>query len=265
MIGARRTDKDWEYYGKHAPYFGVLTDDRFKNENLDLDAKDAFFASGEKYTEFLFGLLDEFALSFRPERSLDFGCGVGRLTLPLAGRSKEALGVDVAEGMLAEARENSRQRGLTNTSFVQGDDALSQVTGTFDLVHSFIVFQHIPPKRGEAIVKRMISLLRPDGVGALHFTYAFGSNSPLVRRLMVRAYKTVPLLFGLRNVVRGRPFNEPMMQMNEYSLNRLLRILEESGCHRVQVRFTETSAYRMPFYGALILFQKRDTDVRAHG
>jgi len=55
------------------------------------------------------------------------------------------------------------------------------------------------------------------------------------------------------------------MQMNQYNLNRILRILQESGCHRVHVRFTETGYYGEPFYGVILFFQKHRLDVTAHG
>ena len=55
---------------------------------------------------------------------------------------------------------------------MESDDDLSKVTGTFDLIHSFIVLQHIATSRGEKIFRRMLSLLNEGGIGFLHFTYA---------------------------------------------------------------------------------------------
>jgi len=71
-------------------------------------------------------------------------------------------------------------------------------------------------------------------------------------------------LYGMRNVLKGRPFDEPMMQMNRYDCNRLFRILQESGCHNVHVRFTETGYFGYGFYGVVLYFRKERTDVTAH-
>jgi SAM-dependent methyltransferase len=260
------TDKTWEYYGKTNPYFGVLTTERFKNENLTSDNKAAFFESGHAYLDFVFQVAREnLDSSFRPKRALDFGCGVGRLALPLARQCESVVGVDISDSMLAEARSNCREQGLTNATFVKGDDTLSGVSGSFDLVHSFIVFQHIPPKRGEVILQKLVDLVREDGIGILHFTYSFGTSLSVGRRLLIEGYRRVPGLYSLRNIVKGRPFSEPMMEMNEYSLNALLRRLQESGCHKIAIRFTETGAFGQPFYGAILFFQKKRTDVRAYG
>ncbi|MGO9838163.1 MAG: class I SAM-dependent methyltransferase [Polyangiaceae bacterium] len=260
------SDKTWEYFGKTDPYFGVLTQDGYRTGTLTGEAKRVFFDSGKSYVDFALGQVREHLdASFQPTAGLDFGCGVGRLTIPLARVCRSIVGVDVSESMLAEAAMNSREHGVFNATFVKGDDGLSNVSGPLDFVHSFIVFQHIPMKRGEAILERLIDLLQEDGVGVLHFTCSWSSKTSTMRRLLTEAYRSVPLTFALRNLLKGRPANEPLMQMNRYDLNRLLRILHETGCHRVHVRFTETGYYGNPFYGVILFFQKHREDVRAYG
>jgi SAM-dependent methyltransferase len=264
MFGSSHTDSAWEYFGRTQPYFGVLTHDGYRTDKLTAEAKRAFFESGQRYVDFILTTLrDELDASLEGARGLDFGCGVGRLTIPLARACKSIQGVDVSESMLAEARKNTEESGITNASFVRGDDHLSSVSGPLGFVHSFIVFQHIPPDRGEAILNRLVDLLQQDGVGVLHFTCSWASSTPLVRRLITSAYKHVPLSFAARNLLKGRPVGEPMMQMNRYNLNRILRALHELGCHRTHVRFTETGYFGQPFYGVLLFFQKRRLDVRA--
>jgi SAM-dependent methyltransferase len=263
---SNNSDETWEYYGRTDPYFGVLTQDSFRRGQMTSDAKAQFLESGRRYVEWIVDTIrSDLEATFSPERGLDFGCGVGRLTIPLAKVCKNMVGVDVSESMLAEARNNALEQSVSNVTFVKGDDGLTKVTGPLDFVHSFIVFQHIPPERGEVILKQLVELLRDDGIGALHFTCSWSSKASLGRRLLTDAYRLFPPLYGVRNLAKGRPFREPMMQMNAYDLNRLFRILQESGCHRVQVRFTETGYFGHGFYGAVILFQKRKMDVQAHG
>jgi len=258
-------DRAWRYYGNKDPYFAVLTQQQFKHEQLTSEALGVFFESGANYVgQVMETLREHFDPEFQPLRALDFGCGVGRLTLPLASRCESVVGVDVSEAMLAEAGANATRFGLDNVSFVLSDDRQSRVQGTFDLIVSLIVFQHIPPVRGERILKQLIARLRDGGLGALHFTYGFESGVPLSRRLLNRAYKSVPCLWNARNLAHGRPFGEPLMQMNEYDVNRLLCILQEGGCHDVVVRFTETGAFGKPFYGVVLFFRKRRKATRAH-
>ncbi|HKJ31811.1 MAG TPA: class I SAM-dependent methyltransferase [Balneolales bacterium] len=86
---------------------------------------------------------------FSINRALDFGCGVGRLLIPLSVYSSHVTGVDVSESMLDEARKNCEARQITNVDFIKSDDDLSLLNRKFNFIHSYIVFQHIPAKRGE--------------------------------------------------------------------------------------------------------------------
>jgi ubiquinone/menaquinone biosynthesis C-methylase UbiE len=252
------SDQTWEFFGRTEPYFAVLTRPEFKRSELNVEAKARFFESGTRYVDLVLQHVREtLDPSFRPTRALDFGCGVGRLSLPIARICQSVVGIDVSDSMIERARSNAAEFGITNATFVKGDDQLSAVSGTFDFLNSLIVFQHIPPARGEAILRALLRLLREDGVGALQFSYGFETSTPLWRQLLVRAYTKVPLLWSARNVVKRRPFSEPMMQMNEYDLNRLFCILHEAGCHLINTRFTETSSFGHRLYGVILVFQKK--------
>lgn len=60
--------------------------------------------------------------SFEPRRGLDFGCGVGRLSIPMASICRSIVAADVSEFMIEEARENCRINGITNVEFAVSDD-----------------------------------------------------------------------------------------------------------------------------------------------
>lgn len=249
-----RTDKDWEFYGKNEPYFGVVSQEAFKKASLNQDSRQEFFRTGERYVKAIIDTVEEhFCPDFCPERTLDFGCGVGRLVIPLSVISQSVVGVDVSASMLKEAQANFEELGLTNISLVQGDDALTQVSGTFDFVHSFIVFQHIPPRRGEKIFASLLERLNEGGIGVLHVTYA-KDFSPS-KLMQYRCYQRFPLLWSLRNLVKVMP-QQPMMQMNLYDLNQLFRLLQKYGCHKSVVRFSDHGTK-----GVILFFQKQSLPV----
>src|SRR5262249_41033519 len=114
------------------------------------------------------GHLDE---EFSPAAALDFGCGVGRLLVPIAKRSRSAVGIDVSDGMLQEAKSQCASIGLTNVRLIKSDDRLTHVTEKFDLINSYIVLQHVSPERGKVIARSLIERLNDGGIGVLHFTY----------------------------------------------------------------------------------------------
>jgi len=230
------TDKDWERFGKEDPYYGVLTDERYRRTNLSQENKSAFFASGEQYVMNLWQTVkSHISDDFAPRRALDFGCGVGRLVIPFAKRIDEVTGVDVSDSMLSEARHNCEGHGLDNVILIKTDDQLSGLSGQYDFVHSLIVFQHIPVARGVKIFERLLRVMAKGAVGVMQFTY--GKERP--EKAWARFAKNhIPFAANVANLVRGRPFAYPDMQMNSYDLNLLLASLQRAGIRQLHVEFT---------------------------
>lgn len=246
------SDRAWEQYGAQNPYYGVLTDPRYLAHRLSDDAKTEFFNSGTQHILDLMSMIHRtIAPDFNPRRVLDFGCGVGRLAIPFAHASQEVVGVDVSESMLAEARRNATACAIDNVQFVRSDDSLSHVTGAFDLVHSYIVLQHIPVPRGLVLLEELIDRIKDDGVGALHVTYA--SSLSARARVLRRARLLCPPLNWLANARRRRPLRTPMMQMNIYDLGEVIEMVQrQSRATDLHVELTEHA----PFLGAFLLFRK---------
>jgi 2-polyprenyl-3-methyl-5-hydroxy-6-metoxy-1,4-benzoquinol methylase len=222
------TDRDWQKWGEQDPYFGVLSLEKFRRENLTEEHKAEFLRSGEEHIDSVFSNMREHVhAGFAPQRSLDFGCGVGRLVIPLARHCAESTGVDISEAMLAEAAANCAAAGIDNARFVLSDETLSRLQGEFDFMHSVVVFQHIPPPRGLALLARLLGHLAPGGAVALQFFHDTQA-SPLLRGLVHLRYR-VPALNYARNVVRGRPMREPAMQLHCYPLPDLVATFKAAG------------------------------------
>ncbi len=238
------TDFDWELIGQRYPYYGVCTAEPFRH-----GPEQGFFESGETFIHRLAKKINALYGSFSPRRALDFGCGVGRLTIPLAKRSQSIVGADVSISMLREAENNCQRFRVANASFVRCDDSMS-LDGEFDFVHSFIVFQHIPTKRGYAIFDRMLGLLSKGGIGALHFPLK-DERPGNVRALSLIPRHTFPFSLVV-NFLRGRPLNEPFMEMNIYNACTLLSILETHNCEEINLEPTNDGGR----FGAILLFRK---------
>lgn len=108
-------------------------------------------------------------LGRRPDRVLDFGCGVGMnspLLLEYLGVS-HVLGIDVSEKSIAIARE---KRGPPNSSF----ETVSKFKerGSFDLAFCNGVFHHIEPGQRQDALAILRSALREGGI------LAFWENNP---------------------------------------------------------------------------------------
>ena len=248
----------------------MVTNESFRREKLDESGKEFFFRTGEEYIEKVFETIHtQLDKGFVASRALDFGCGVGRLVLPLARHCAQVVGVDVSESMLAEARANVEEREVGNVDLIRGDDSLSEIPGDFDLINSYIVLQHIPVERGIQLFHRLVNLLRDGGVGVLHVTY---SDPPQTHALSGRIMRS--LKNGLRNLARGgysrvrkallgkTPDSEdrsnpvsailPQMQMNPYDLHTIFHILQRAGVEHMHVEFTDHSGS----FGTILFFQK---------
>ena len=256
------TDAVWEWFGENQPYFGVLVDPKYRHEQLDEQAKRDFFDTGKAHVEFVLQTIKEhFDNNFTIKRALDFGCGVGRLTIPLSTACEQVVGIDASRSMLQEATKNAKEMGAENIEFFLADDNFSTLGGqSFDFINSFIVFQHIPLQRGYHLLRRLLSLLREDGIGVLHFTYStprpgcaftLKSRSGFVSYLRYRSF----VVNGLINFAQGRSFATPLpiMQMNEYNLSTVHKLLYEKQCGEVYTRFTDHRGA----LGVLLFFRKK--------
>ena len=246
------SDHDWEAFGKQDPYFGVISMDRFHKDAMQQKDFDDFFTSGANHIDFVLNTIHQHLdPNFAPSSALDFGCGVGRCTFPLARRCDTVTGVDVSESMLKEAELNRQKLDVDNVKWVESDDSLSLLKESYDLIHSFIVFQHIPQKRGNIILKRLIDALNIDGIGVFQFLYHRDVST--TKKIMGGCRKYVPFLHNVTNLIYGHPFNYPLMQKNAYNLNRILNIIQKSGCGNCYIQFEGTSV----FQSAVIYFQKK--------
>lgn len=121
----------------------------------------------------------------RQGRALEIGCGIGRLLPYMVERFESVTGVDVSPVMIARAQE--RLGGRARFATVEGDGRIP-LDGTFDLVYSYTVFQHIPRKFTVAYIGEAARLLKPGGAAVLHFAEPRG----LRRRLQALLHLDPP-------------------------------------------------------------------------
>lgn len=222
------TDRDWERWGAQDPYFGVYSDDRFRRAVMSDRDRSAFFASGQAHIQAVLAELAEaFPQARRPSTALDFGCGVGRLAIPMEQHVERVWGLDVSPSMLAEAERNRSLAGCERLILLRSDDALSALPQLVDLAHSHIVFQHIPWSRGRALFSALAGKVSEGGMLWVQIVTAHRAGH--TARLLARTRYAFRPLQWLWNLLRRRPMVDPPMQMHAYDLDALLGDLRGLG------------------------------------
>ncbi|MEV0263549.1 class I SAM-dependent methyltransferase [Streptomyces sp. NPDC050617] len=101
-------------------------------------------------------------------RILDVGCGPGTITADLAELVPQGrvTGLEAAAGVLEQARDTVRERGLDNVDFAVGDvHELDFPDDSFSVVHAHQVLQHVgDPVRALAEMRRVCE---PGGIVAV--------------------------------------------------------------------------------------------------
>ena len=217
----RDTDRDWEELGRTAPYWGVHTHPDYEGkQSLDPEKSAEFFASGEEFVAWVRGVLEQ-KLGAAKEigRALDFGCGVGRLLVPMAKRAGHVVGVDISDDMRRLCAKHLAEAGCGNATLV-ADMVVMQ--SPFDWVNSYIVLQHIEPRRGYDIINKLSELTARDGALTLHITTARDAHlKPPTWRTNPRA----ALAHALHHA-RAKP---GLIMMYDYDLARVLDQLTRDG------------------------------------
>ncbi len=179
---------NWTRLGELRPHWSVQANDAYAPDRIEAN-RAAFDASGAAELGMLRACLARHGRTpsdFR--RVCDYGCGVGRITLPLAGAFAAVLACDVSPAHLALARLEAGQRGLRNVVFSLVNAADFGMADPFDLWFSHLVLQHNPPPVTAAILRRMFARLAPGGIAVFQLLtylrgYAFAPDTYLAQPL----------------------------------------------------------------------------------
>ena len=115
--------------------------------------------------------------------ALDIGCGAGLVCEPLARLGAQVTGVDAASDNVAAASAHAKASGL-DIRYMAGEVASLDI-GTFDLVTSLEVVEHVADKR--AFLADVAARLAPGGLLVL----STPNRTPASRLLLVGAAEAV--------------------------------------------------------------------------
>lgn len=166
----------WQHLGETEPHWSVLTNDVYFQEHFQMN-RAAFYASGETEMRSFDAALARAGIACGPlQRCIELGCGVGRVTAPLARRFAEVVAVDVSAAHLRVAADHLRDEAAANVRIghlasIEDVAAL----GAYDVLYSRIVLQHNPPPVMVRLLDDLLARLRPGGIALFQVpTYRAG-------------------------------------------------------------------------------------------
>lgn len=208
----------WQYLGKTEPYWSVLTEDKYKQSNLQ-SSKEIFYDTGRHdVSRFLLTLARNGIDHTSYQSCLEYGCGLGRVTRWLAERFDVVYGYDISQAHLQGAKDYLSSKQITNVT-------LGHITNIKDIlnlpqvdsVYSILVLQHNPPPIINLIVRQLIKALNPDGV-------AF---------FQVPTYR-INYSFRLKKYLKEET-KKQQMEMHVLSQKKIFEIVREEGGKLLEV------------------------------
>ncbi len=165
--------KQWDAIARENPHYGILSHELFEDPSKIQSG--LFWHSGEDdVLEFLSGIDQE---GLDQKSLVEIGCGMGRMTHPLAKRFSKVWAFDVSSVMIKKARKHWGH--LENVEFIQGNgcDLKPLEDASVDVVFSTLVLQHLPkPHLVLGYLEEAGRVLRPNGIACVQLNTI--SHSP---------------------------------------------------------------------------------------
>ena len=170
----------WTSLGETKPEYSVLSANEF-DPAFGVVEKKEFERTGYAELDQIDAILKRHSLiidSF--EEAVEFGCGIGRVTIPLAKRCKKLIAYDISGSHLDVALRNLDSQGIKNVELIK-ISKYNQKINPCDFFYSRIVFQHNPPPLIKALISEALTSLKKGGVAIFQVPtyipdYQFGIN-----------------------------------------------------------------------------------------
>ncbi len=97
--------------------------------------------------------------------ALDFGCGTGLISIPLAGEIGKIIALDSSAGMIEVLQEKLNSHNITNIQTVCAEIENAELPNSFDIIYTSMVLHHIT--RTQPVLRRFSELLTSGGLLAI--------------------------------------------------------------------------------------------------
>jgi 2-polyprenyl-3-methyl-5-hydroxy-6-metoxy-1,4-benzoquinol methylase len=207
--------QSWEHLGDTRAHHSVLTSKDFLPDSLQQNIG-AFWKSGEGEVKEIEAILKRHGVKLSEVKTaVEYGCGVGRVTVPLSKNVSSMHAYDISSPHLNYAKDHAAKE-KADITFHLVSDPLEKLQ-LCDLFYSRIVFQHNPPPIIKQLIKNAMESLNPGGIAIFQVpTYISGYSFHLNDWLNV-----------------DHPLD---MQMHCIPQQAVIKLAGSSGCEILEIR-----------------------------
>jgi len=207
----------WEHMGDERAHYSVLSSEDYMPEKLDTSI-DVFWQSGEIEAAQAIRALDLYGSSQLAKKvCVEYGCGVGRVTVNLARHFKLVHAYDISRNHLEYARARAKEVGASNIEFHECASDFRVALEPCDFFYSAIVLQHNPPPVIMELIRIALTALKPGGLAMFQVP------------THITEYR-----FDLKEWLKTD--HELDMQMHCVPQEAVLNLITATGCHLLGLR-----------------------------
>jgi ubiquinone/menaquinone biosynthesis C-methylase UbiE len=231
-----RLQKTWECLGEEDPLWAIVSEPDKKGGRWRMAD---FLRSGDEVVDRYLQLLRRHGGPDAFDDVLDFGCGVGRLSLAWSRHARSVTGVDISRSMIERGRYLLTGHDAITLELNQEEELALFTDQRFDLVFSHVVLQHMPWECATVYLGEFFRVCRPGGWVAFQLPADPGRSQflPRLRRSIVDR-----LPFGLGEAYRRRrKGNSVLFDMHFTSPEKVKAVLTRSGLDEIHCEPDESA------------------------
>lgn len=218
--------KTWKHLGETEPHWSVLTDDRFKQDQIN-QSQEEFYATGKNDIALIRSFFERNGEDLGAVGTVvELGCGVGRVTSHLASLFPKVIGIDISSAHLKVAGAYFQDKGLKNaeTLLLERPEDIRKLSG-YDLFFSAIALQHNPPPIIDLLLREILAVAHPGGY-VLFQVPTYSSNYSFD----IKSYSS---------------WKHTEMEMHPLPQRRIFKLLHEADFELIEVHEDGMTGYAM--------------------